>query len=345
MNKRVISLGSILVMSLISGAAVANPISYDLFYTTFSGGANVNEVHVAYTGDGTAGNGAFTLSANHNIASTPGADGIVLNPNNNRLLVGGQGNAVHEVNPSDGTFTTATPGVNAFHLSVDPGKQIVWASSIPGALASLPINPTLSGPGTVLPLIGTDTLITSLAFTPSNGVFYTSSGGGGFGSFGTINLTTGATTRLLSSVPAAHGMQYDPFSGNLILVGSTQISQIDPAAPTVIISTATFAGMTFDQGAADGLGHLFIASNSGNLLFLDYSTTSLVGSPLNFAATPFLAGSLDDVAPLIGAGGTGVCGQPGQPSCPTPEPIPLALLAIGAAGLWIGRRRRSRGPT
>lgn len=342
MAKRVISFGGILAMYLISLGAAADPISYDLFYTTFSGGLDVNEVHVAYTGNGTAGNGVFTLSANHNIASTPGADGIVLNPNDNRLLIGGQGNAVFEVNPANGTFTTAVPGVSAFHLAVDPGKQVVWASGIPGALASLPINPNLSGPGTIRTLSGDDTLITSLAFTPSNGVFYTSAGSGGFGNFGSINLTTGVTTRLLSSVQAAHGMQFDPFSGNLILDGSTQISQINPAAPTVIISTATFAGMTFDQGGVDGLGHLFIASNAGNLLFMDYSTTGLVGSPLNFSATPFLAGSLDDVAPLIGAGGTGICGQPGLPACPTPEPIPLELLAIGAAGFWIGRGRRRR---
>ncbi|HEV2042181.1 MAG TPA: PEP-CTERM sorting domain-containing protein [Casimicrobiaceae bacterium] len=339
MNKQLGIFVSILAGSLVSGLASATPISYDLFYTTFSGGANVNEVHVDYTGNGTAGNGVFSLTLNHNIASTGGADGIVFNPNNSRLLVGGQGNAVHEVNPTTGAFTTATPGVNAFHLAVDPSLMIVWVSSIPGALASMPISPNLSGPGTILTLSGDDTAITSLAFTPSNGVFYTSGGSGGFGSFGSINLTTGVTTRILTNVPAAHGMQFDPFSGNLILDGSNQVSQINPAAPGVIISTATFAGMTFDQGAADGLGHLFIASNTGTLLFLDYSTTSLVGSPLNFSALPFLASSLDDVAPLIGAGGTG-CGQAGQPACRTPEPSPLLLMGIGAAGLlWLRRRR------
>jgi len=343
MNRPLISLGSVLALAVAAGAAVADPISYDLFYTTFSGGANINRVHVSYTGDGTAGNGTFSLSGNANITSTPGADGIVLNPNNGRLLIGGQGNAVHEVNPTTGAFTTATPGVNAFHLAVDPDKSRVWASSIPGALAWLDIDPSLSGPGTVLPLSGDDTVITSLAFTPSNGVFYTSSGSGGFGSVGSIDLTTGVTTRFLSGVPAAHGMQFDPFTGDLILAGSNQITQIDPVTHA-ILSTATFGGMTFDQGAVDGLGHAFIASNTGNLLFLDYSTTGLVGDAGNFSALPFLAAALDDVAPLIGAGGT-LCGLPGQPPCPTPEPPLLPLVASGAIGLlWFVRRREISRP-
>jgi hypothetical protein len=325
-----------LAVTVCTGTALANPISYDLFYTTFAGGANVNRVHVTYTGDGTAGNGVLSLLSNTNIASTPGADGIVLNPNNGRLLIGGQGNAVHEVDPVTGTFTTATPGVSAFHLAVDPSKEVVWASGIPGALSMLDINPGLSGPGIVLGLSGDDTAITSLAFTPSDGVFYTASGSGGFGNFGSINLTTGVTTRFLSSVPAAHGMQFDPFTGDLILVGSNQITQIDTVTHAVI-STGTFAGMAFDQGAVDGLGHAFIASNTGHLLFLDYSTTGLVGAAGNFAVTPFLASALDDVAPLIGAGGT-LCGLPGLPPCPTPEPPALPLLAGAAIALLAVRR-------
>jgi hypothetical protein len=328
-------LGAIAV-SLCAPVASAQPVQgveADLFYTTFAGGQNVWRVHASYTGNGTIGNGTFTLSGDINLASTGGADGIVRNPNNGFLLIGGQGNAVHQVNPATGAFTTVAPGVSAFHLAVDPGLQKVWASGIPGALASLPINPTLSGPGAILPLSGDDNAITSLAFAPGGTVFYTASGGGGFGSFGTIDLTTGVTTRLLTGVAAAHGMAFDPFSGMLVLGGDSQLAMIDPASPTTIASFLSFPGFTLDQGAVDGQGHVFFASNSGHLVFVDYHTTSLIGDANNFVATPFLRAALDDVAPLIGAGGT-------QPPGVVPEPQTWSLLGLGLATILWGMRKR-----
>jgi len=45
----------------------------------------------SYSGNGTAGNGTFSVAAGTGIAATPGADGLVFNPNNGFLLVGGQG--------------------------------------------------------------------------------------------------------------------------------------------------------------------------------------------------------------------------------------------------------------
>jgi WD40 repeat protein len=326
-----------LAVSLSAPLASAQPaqgVTADLFYTTFAGGQNVWRVHAVYTGNGTAGNGTFTLSGDINLASTPGADGIVRNPNNGFLLVGGQGNAVHQVNPATGAFTTATPGVNAFHLAVDPSLQTVWASGIPGSLSSLPINPTLSGPGTILPLSGDDGALTSLAFAPGGTVFYTASGAGGFGNVGTVDLATGVTTRLLSGVAAAHGMAFDPFSGMLVLGGGDQLAMIDPANPTTVASSLAFRGFTLDQGAVDGQGHVFFASNTGHLIFVDYHTTSLIGDANNFVATPFLRGALDDVAPLIGAGGT-------RPPGIVPEPQTWSLLGLGLATiLWRMRTRR-----
>jgi WD40 repeat protein len=311
--------------------AIADPVEVPLYYTTFAGGANVWRVLGTYTGNGTAGNGTFTLSGDTNIASTGGADGIVLNPNNGQLLIGGQGNAIHQVNPTTGTFTTAVPGVNAFHLAVDPSKTVVWASSIPGALSSTPINP-FGGPGTVRTLSGSDTAITSLAFAPSGTVYYTNAGASGFGNFGTIDLGTGVTSRLLSDIPAAHGMVYDPFSNALILGGSNHISQVSLATNT-IVHDLIVSGNTFDQGAVDGDGHLFWADNGGRFFFLDYSTTGDVSSPTNFASNEFFKSALDDVAPLIGAGGT--------ITPPVPEPETYALMLAGLAALSIVRRRKA----
>src|SRR5207245_11759338 len=68
---------------------------------------------------------------------------------------------------------------------------------------------------------------------------------------------------------------------------SSDLQQLDAAGNT--LSSITAAG-TFDQGAADGKGHLFVASNSGNLLFIDYDATGLIGAASNFTSNQFLAG-------------------------------------------------------
>jgi len=244
--KGIVGLG-VAVAGVLAGSsavwAIPTPISGDLFYTKFSGTDRVKKVSFSYDGVST-----FTLGTPVTIASTTdglsGADGIVFDPNDGKILIGAQGPTVHKVNPVGPVVTSAsTGGPDAFHLTVEPGETFVWASSIPGVLSRVPIGGSFGTPGTVFTMAGDDTVVTTIIYDDDGDVFYTSSGAGGFGAFGTISFagTTATTTRLLSAVPAAHGGGFDPFLGDIVLYGDSEITQIDPDTG-LVVSTLDLSG-------------------------------------------------------------------------------------------------------
>jgi hypothetical protein len=307
--------------------SLADATSGTLFFTTFAGGPNVHKV--SYSFDGAA---TFSLGAPVNIASTAGADGIVFNPNNGNILIGGQGPFVHEIK-TDGTPVASVDSKTiAFHLSVDPSKTIVWAAGIPGPVSEVPLTPSVTT-GTAYTMLGDESGIDTIAWRGATAV-YTSSDPNGGEFYGYIVLDTTAktaTTTRVGSQPASHGLTYDPFTDDFIFIGDDHITQLD-GATLALVSDLEVPGVNFDQGTVDGKGHGFFADNLGKLVFLDYSGTGLVGDALNFLASPFLANSLDDVAPLIGPGGSNV---------PEADTTIAGIGLLAAAGLaW--RRARNR---
>lgn len=200
-----------------------------------------------------------------------------------------------------------------------------------------------TGSVTNMTISGSTTLITSLAFDgPGTTAFYTTAGSGGTGTFGvaTVGATSISTAVKQSGLLAAHGMIFDTYTGWLTLFGDTMIAQIDPTDPTNIVASLNLAGENgfswdFDQGTSDGLGHLWAASNNGNVTFFDL--TSCAGGKVDaagcFRNTQFLKANLDDMAPLAGLGGC-------APNCQTPEPASVALVLPALAGLLLMSRRR-----
>ncbi len=322
----------------------ATAVTTDLFFTTFAGGTNVWKTTSSYDGATT-----HTLASPTAIGSTAGADGIAGNPQNaDLLLIGGQAGRINTISKTTGTATTYASPVNVFHLEVTDDNT-VFGSGIPsGSLARHDINPDGSlSVGTNIPVSGDIGTITQLIETPS-GFYFTSSGPGGNGAFGTLMFDTGnpdtattATTSILSSPEdAAHGGVYDPFTNSVIIGGDNEISQYsldtDTFSSNYIQPTGPCGSVTFDQGTVDGMGHLYWASNQGCLLFVDYSASGLVSDASNFTDFQFLISNLDDVAPLVGSGST-------DPD-PTPmlEPSTITLLLIGLVGLVL-RQRYSNG--
>lgn len=325
MNRHLIITTSVLllILSTFSIKGMASAVSGTMFYTTFSGGTNVHKVDYAYDGAST-----FSLTNNTGIAAVAGADGISGNPNDaNSLFVGGQGPRIHRLSKTGALIQTLNTPTNVFHLEA-ANSTTLYGTDIPstGSFTKATINPdgSLSAP-TTISIVGGGGQVTQIITTPT-GDYYTASGPGGNGVFGTVSIVgnIATLTQLSSGVPAAHGGVYDPFSNTIILFGDGHISQYNLAGS--LISDLVLGG-TFDQGTVDGKGHIFAANNNGNMTFIDYGASGLVNGLGSFASTQFLHSSLDDIAPLVGTGST------------VPEPSILALIGIGFIGL-IGWRRR-----
>lgn len=283
--------------------AIAGILAYTLY-----DGSNVldndtpNIKRVTYGYDGTK----FTISTPIPIATTVGADGITALPNGN-LIIGGEGTQIYQLTPLPGGAKIASVGVAVSdHVSYDSLRNVIWtAGDSPASdLSEVPINPFSNG--IVKKLKGDDTRITQIAFDMSHKAYYTSSLFNQGGSFGAIDLDTLTTTRKMSNFPAAHGISFDHFTNTLIMVGTTHIAQIDPATLSVVSDWTAPAGkypqFQLDQGATDGKGHLWAASNDGNLVFIDFSRTRKVGDPTNYQSIQFLDTKLDDATLLCSLG-------------------------------------------
>lgn len=343
-----------------------------LFFTTFQvpaipnplGGGNlrneadatIQKVNFSYDGNVTFTLGTPTVVKD--FGPNGNADGIVFAPNGNLLIGGSTTGNILEVDPTNGNIVhTATVGGNQpFHLSLDPSGTKVYSGGstvnnngdTPGPLGT---NPFPLANGTSTAITGDDTGITQVAFAAGK-VFYTSSGFAGTGDFGTIDLSTGKTTRLIANLPAAHGITFDAFSGDLILAGDSHVSQIDPANPTTVLSDLDLTNddVQLDQVSADGKGHLFVSDNGnvvslaptpGGLVFIDYSEAMRVADTAAFVTDQSLAVALDDLAPLSGPGSP-PNGPPPPPGVPLPAAAWMSLFTLAGLGGISGLRARFR---
>jgi hypothetical protein len=318
------------ISAVLAGAAILTSASVKAevwdgtaYFTYFS---NQQVASVTYSYDDVAH--TFTVGTPQEITALPGADGLLFAPNGN-ILVGGQGPAVYNVNPTTGAFTTnSIPGPGSYHEALN-GTTLYTSGPYGQSNAPL-ISATVNAAGNLTNIqsttvTGADTEVTQLAF--ANGqVFYDNSQPNCCGSVGLINLSTGVTTRLSDGTTAAHGMVLDPYTGLIDLFGGGDVATVNPLTDTVSASV-NVNGANFDQGAPDGFGHALIAGSNG-ITFIDYRTS---GSILTPDYTTFVGGfdNIDDIAPLAGPGSA------------APEASTWAMLLLGFAGLGFAGRRHS----
>ena len=103
------------------------------------------------------------------------------------------------------------------------------------------------------------------------------------------------TRVLIDSLEGAHGGVYDPYSKTIFVFGGAKIVQIQPYGEQGVVKAKVVAtidmreyffeetidnltgprtsgvGWRLDHGAVDGLGHLFVTSHTGHLIFVDYA--------------------------------------------------------------------------
>jgi len=159
-----------IVFALFLGAlnpGQAEIVEGSLVFTRYKGAPNIVRVNYHYDG------ASLTLGGVVPIATTDGANGIIVAPDGD-LLVGGQADRVHKVK-TDGSGDVTTfdaGGTAAHHLTLDPSGTKAWAGGAPGTPAEIPLSPF--GPGTLRPLQGDDTEITQIIFDDHGRAFYTS---------------------------------------------------------------------------------------------------------------------------------------------------------------------------
>ena len=136
------------------------------------------------------------------------------------------------------------------------------------------------------------------------------------------------TKILIDSLEGAHGATYDEYSKTIFVFGGSKIVQIKPYRENGVQKAKVVAeinlrefffdetldnltlprtndggyiGWRLDQGTVDGYGHLFVASNTGHMIFVDYvgNTEKLISSNV-LVHVQWIDNYLDDVAPLKG---------------------------------------------
>src|SRR5664279_3595453 len=99
-------------------------ITGTLYFTTYGGGNNVHSVGYTYN-PGVS----FTLGTITDLTPTPGADGLLFDPQNGNLMVAGQSSGfVSEELRTGGPVTNVSVGTagQSYHLALTANNSSVW---------------------------------------------------------------------------------------------------------------------------------------------------------------------------------------------------------------------------
>lgn len=273
------AIGALVLCAALSSATAATPSRGTVYLSSIGG----TLYRTAYAFDG-ATLTLSTPSATVRMSRGGGALGLP----EHRVVVVGAG-TVSLFDPIAHTLESASTMTNANTATLDPDGLRLWCGWKDTPISEVPLAPF--GDGTAHAISGDDTVATTVAFTPSDGVFYSTGGEGESGNFGRIDLSTFVTTRVCAACFAT-GVTYDAYSGDLILAGLGRAEQRDPADPGVVVASRddSPAGENYLPLTPTGDGHLIgTRSGAGGVVIIDYSASGRIddaGTVIAFAAAP-----------------------------------------------------------
>jgi hypothetical protein len=280
------------------------PMSFAFFYTTAGAlGGHATAATNVWRGRYNVLRGRLELQSPVAVAHVTRADGVIRLPSGT-LLVRSSGDRLVMVNPRTGRITHTWDVARARNVVLDPSGRLAWILGRPGSLVAV----HLAGSDEMrrYTLHGADRDLTDLAFDSAGQAFYLARGG----DFGTLDTRRLMTNRIFASLPEAKDMLFDPFSGDLVLVGRGQIAQIDPRTLTIVADVDLNSLMaratahrvvqhrTCDRASSDGRGRLLVACGRA-LAFVQLARGQASG--ISSVAVARLSSPASGLAPAVTA--------------------------------------------
>ncbi len=187
---------------------------------------------------------------------------------------------------------------------LDPSERFAWSLGRPGFLTRVGLGP--AGRVRRFRLHGADTRLTGIAFDRSGHAYYTAADN----DFGRLDLRRFVTHRWYSNFPAADGVVYDRFSGDLVLAGNGEVVQIDPRTLRMVSllnlnralarqrQDGQTSGRVCDQMSTDNRAGLAVACGDAVVL-LTMSGAGLVDSPHTAITIDRLRAQLTGITPTF----------------------------------------------
>jgi hypothetical protein len=274
-------IASLFAMAAIASSSIAGTPTRGTLYMSSFTGQSIHRVDYTYDGAQT-----LTVDAVKMVASGVHTSyGLAFTPDHRLIAV--SAGILQRVNPNSGLSSAVNTVDNANTAAIDPDGQMAWVGWKDTSLSSVPLQPLANG--TPHGVSGDDGVATEIAFTPANGVFYTTGGEDRLGNVGSIDLSTFKTKRLFGALNAT-GIKYDPFSQTIIVAAFGRAHQFDPAAPGALLSSRddSATGDSYIDVVPDGYGHYLSTSSSNTaswISIVDYSASGRIGDASSVRAT------------------------------------------------------------
>lgn len=278
------------------------PWAFQFLYTTAgSTGAHPSSAIDLWRGRYRVIGGRLLIQSAQPLAHVTGADGVLRLADGRLLVRSSRGRLLLLDRRAEHVIRTwDVGGVRA--MTLDPSGRRAWIIKRSGRLLELGLG--RAGGARAHTLRGPDTDLTALAFDRSGHAYYAARGG----TFGSLNLRTFVTRRLLPNVPAARSLVFDRSSSDFVLVGAGRLVQIDPRNAAVVkavalnaaVATATSAGhsarpASCGPAGTDGRGTLLVTCGRA-LAFVRMAASTVSVRWIKVAATslaPTVLGRVD----------------------------------------------------